>query len=519
MSLSEAIFSGADPQLIERLRRTLESAFGVREEGRAQIRRNYLDTFDWRVLCSGGLLIEDGSRRPSQLSWLASDGELLHGPFDAMDLSFAQDLPPGPFRNELRKVTQVRRIEKRVLLRAQSTRLALTDARGKAVVRLGLLQGSASSPAPGATTARIDGQLRVRSVRGYDSQFDQALRLISESGADLVREDDELSSLLRLLEIDPQQTRSRFRIQLDPAMPAAVGVRRILLQLAQTMQLNTEGTRRDLDTEYLHDFRVALRRTRSCLGLLQGVLEPQRVAPFVDAFPQLGRITGVVRDLDVHRMELPAYRRALSVDETSSLEPIDVWLTENQRREQRRMARVLGSKSHRELMQRWIALLEDESSGSSDAAPDAARPLGELARERIRRAHDRIVRRGSKLKLRTRAEKVHQLRIDCKKLRYLLEFFRSLFDAQQLDGAIGELKKLQDVLGEFNDLDMQSTSLAIIAEELLRAGKGDAGTLIAAGRLIERAQRKQQKLRVRLIPRIREFISTDVSAQFEEMTR
>ena len=51
---------------------------------------------------------------------------------------------------------------------------------------------------------------------------------------------------------------------------------------------------------------------------------------------------------------------------------------------------------------------------------------------------------------RNQAEEMHQLRIECKKLRYAAEFFRPLFDG--LDVFIGHMKGLQDLLGVMNDV-------------------------------------------------------------------
>ena len=54
---------------------------------------------------------------------------------------------------------------------------------------------------------------------------------------------------------------------------------------------------------------------------------------------------------------------------------------------------------------------------------------------------------------------LHELRIECKKLRYLLEFFSSLFPADKMDIIISQLKKLQDNLGDFNDFYVQQINL------------------------------------------------------------
>ena len=46
----------------------------------------------------------------------------------------------------------------------------------------------------------------------------------------------------------------------------------------QTLRINEDGVRKDLDSEFLHDFRVAVRRTRSALSQIKGVF-PAAVPP------------------------------------------------------------------------------------------------------------------------------------------------------------------------------------------------------------------------------------------------
>ena len=52
---------------------------------------------------------------------------------------------------------------------------------------------------------------------------------------------------------------------MSPAIHASEACRRILAHLAQIIRLNEDGIRKDIDTEFLHDFRVAVRRARSLL--------------------------------------------------------------------------------------------------------------------------------------------------------------------------------------------------------------------------------------------------------------
>ena len=60
--------------------------------------------------------------------------------------------------------------------------------------------------------------------------------------------------------------------EITATMPAPVAVARLLLRLLDTMELNVDGVLRDIDTEFLHDLRVAVRRTRSAIKLLGEVL-------------------------------------------------------------------------------------------------------------------------------------------------------------------------------------------------------------------------------------------------------
>lgn len=66
-------------------------------------------------------------------------------------------------------------------------------------------------------------------------------------------------------------------------------------------------------------------------------------------------------------------------------------------------------------------------------------------------------------------ERFHKLRIDCKKLRYLLEFTRSLFSPSATDPAVRHLRKLQDMLGDFHDCCVQQETLETYATHFVDA--------------------------------------------------
>lgn len=87
-------------------------------------------------------------------------------------------------------------------------------------------------------------------------------------------------------------------------MPAEVAIRAILGTLLARMKANVPGVCATLDGEFLHDFRVAIRRMRAALSQLRYSLSTRAVEHYREGFIRLGQCTSPARDLDVH---LPAF--------------------------------------------------------------------------------------------------------------------------------------------------------------------------------------------------------------------
>ena len=109
-------------------------------------------------------------------------------------------------------------------------------------------------------------------------------------------------------------------------------VRDVLRQIFEVMLANAPGVRADIDPEFLHDLRVAVRRTRSVLGQVRGVLDEAAVAAFAERFRWLGEVTGPTRDLDVLLLDLPALLAELDPGDALALAPL-VALVREQRAE------------------------------------------------------------------------------------------------------------------------------------------------------------------------------------------
>jgi CHAD domain-containing protein len=114
-------------------------------------------------------------------------------------------------------------------------------------------------------------------------------------------------------------------------------------------------------------------------------------------------------------------------------------------------------------------------------------------------------------------EKLHALRIECKKLRYLMEFFASLFPEDEIGQLVKQLKKLQDNLGDFNDLCVQEEYLLRAAAELPAAKAESQEALLAIGGLISRLDQERQVVKADFAKTFTNFASPENQAHFKRL--
>ena len=86
------------------------------------------------------------------------------------------------------------------------------------------------------------------------------------------------------------------------------------------------------------------------------------------------------------------------------------------------------------------------------------------------------------------------LRKRCKELRYALETVAPVLDDAQVGKAIKDLKSLQDVLGRFQDSQVQRITLRGFAQEMVEDG-APAEALLAMGELMGHLYAEQLRAR------------------------
>jgi CHAD domain-containing protein len=450
----------------------------------SRLQRCFLDTFDWRLYRNGGVLEQYPAPEGTRLLWRDLDSMQIRGHVTVRQKPrFARDLPPGAFRRALEAVTDMRALLPAASMRGAGQQLYLVNDHGKRVLRLVLEQ-----PARAAKC-----RLLLFPVKGYDRDLKHVRRLLERSGLERVTTEPLRAALAAEGRVPGDYT-GKLRIALEPDMRADAATRRILSRLLDGMLANEAGLRGDIDSEFLHDFRVAVRRTRSALGQIKGVLPARTVQRFRREFAWLGQITGPTRDLDVYLLQFDRYRSRLPQPMQSDLDPLHTFLDRQQRVEHRRLVASLDSARYRRLVQDWRRFLQAPPA-RRPSAPHARSPVEQVAGRRIRRLHRRALEQGRAITADTPTEALHELRKTCKKLRYLLEFFRSLCPEDTLGRLLTAVKQLQDNLGELQDLEVQTEALMHFEDLMNRERPLTAGTRAAMDWLVEDFAARKQNVR------------------------
>jgi CHAD domain-containing protein len=294
-------------------------------------------------------------------------------------------------------------------------------------------------------------------------------------------------------------------VHLTAGMRADDATYRICRRLADIAEANLPGTLDDIDTEFLHDLRVAVRRTRSVLREMRGVLEPAARERARTDLRWIQEITGPTRDLDVLLLDWPSVIASLPASTGADLAPLHDLLARHRARAWRTMCDTLRGPQYAVAWSAWRELLaRPQPRDAADAPPNADRTVAAVAGERIVAVYRAMVAGGLAIDDASPPVALHDLRKRGKELRYLLELFGSLWPSATVGPLVSTLKALQDVLGRFQDDEVQATFLRSLGPELART-RGGPDALVAVGTLVHRLADDQAAARRAFAARFEPF--------------
>jgi CHAD domain-containing protein len=472
----------------EAITSSLRALLRTRHHAIPRHRFTMLDTFDGRVRQAGARLTRTDADGASVIAWQPRDGR---APFTARltePVSFAWDLPDGPLQAALAPVIGVRRLLPKAHAEEQGLELDILDDRHKTVARLRIESGHVRQPIPRSAWQPLPTILMLTGLRGYDEAYERLKPIIASRPGISSCPDGLQGVIFQHAGVPDARGGLSLQINVAPGDPAEAGVRGIHRAVLGILVANEPGLRANIDTEFLHDFRVALRRTRSLLRQLKGVFPSDSVEHFSTEFSWLGRLTGPPRDLDVLILSLRAQAADLPAGDVDALM---AFLGEAQAHERQTLIEALDSPRYQTLLAAWQRFLAQPAAFAS-TAPDATRQLTEVVARSAWRLSKRLARSAEAIDAHSDPAELHEVRMTAKKLRYLIDVTSSFYDADDLECVLTPLKRLQRVLGDFNDAQIQETRLLELARTV--GAGGPASAVLALGRLAERSRQRRDRL-------------------------
>jgi len=461
-----------------------------------------LDCFDQSIRKSGQVLIFTDN----VLMLLQPDGTILTQA--AVKASgFVAEQNDGLVKKSLSFVSPLRRILVIGHGTLSDTRVNAVDNEKKTQVRVHLrtFQGKEEN-------AQMT-QATLQALRGYDNAFELMKQKIDQLG---YKVEQDISSMYERLiaEYQPYNPKPDISISKDElAFQAANDIIKIYIGVAR---LNEPGIIADEDSEFLHDYRVSLRKVRSVISLFKGIYSDEQTQTLKRTFADLMSPTGRLRDLDVYLLDREHYFELLPASLHDGL-TIMFNLFEIERNGQlKKMSRHLKSAAYNNSINSLAALFN--GSDALQAGPNADHSAYLYARELIWKRYRKVCKIARAINPTTPDEEVHDLRIHCKKLRYLMEFFSPLFPAKNIKQLVKALKRLQDNLGLFNDYSVQQDSLQeFIVTHASKGRKQDMAVAKSVGALIAMLYQKQLEERAKVISNFKIFNSQTTQQQFQKL--
>lgn len=257
-------------------------------------------------------------------------------------------------------------------------------------------------------------------------------------------------------------------LALAPTTGVADAFGQLVRNCLQQMRANETGVLHGRNPEYLHQYRVGLRRLRSALHIYRPLFEPAPYATIDDALRRLAGTLGPARDWDVFIGE--TVRPLMRCEpQAAGLAALHRRSAAERRRQISSMRDALNAPDHADLM---IGIEQYATAPAWRADEDAqdllGMPLPAFAASRIAQREKRLRKRVDNLAAADAAQR-HRVRIAAKKLRYAIALFAALFERKTLRRHQMMLSALQDVLGKLNDC---ATARRLL--EALPAGRGKA---------------------------------------------
>ncbi|MBE0497369.1 MAG: CHAD domain-containing protein [Campylobacterales bacterium] len=235
------------------------------------------------------------------------------------------------------------------------------------------------------------------------------------------------------------------------SMSSYDGFRVIFTELYAKIEFHKTAYLETKENEQLHQFRVNIRKTRSLLQSVPELFDAGIAERFIKGFKTIATQTNTKRDLDVFGEFLATL---------ATTQAIALHVEASRTSEDQKISEALTQGYYNSFLLEWKMVLEDEEGFFKGKQGNLGyRTLSALA---LKIRLETLARKLKKLTESKPLEAFHKVRIEFKRLRYLLEYCESQFPSKTLKQTIKKVKMMQETFGLLQDRDVQMEVLDAI---------------------------------------------------------
>lgn len=399
----------------------------------------FYDDFDAHLWQAGYLLY----RVDRQKFQLLDHSGCIDEVSTANDVRFWWEFSEGQVKDKLQKLIGLRAVLPIASLNLLETDFSLRNDNQKIVVKGRLTQS--------AIGGKITCYFTLQALRGYAKYYASAVRLLRPC-IKAKANDFGLRFLLMGKAIQALESKQYSLPPLTEDMQTEPAVRAMAIAMLNQARLHVDGVIADTDTEFLHQFRVSIRKLRSLINLLKKALPATLIDTLRPRLSAIASKTNKLRDLDVFLLAQDNYRAMLPANFESGLTELYRLIKKQRKQEKNKVAGYLSSDDYRTDL---AACTTELSQHSAYQTPMASAPVLHVVKKLLLKRYHKMLAMSAAIDSQSADEKIHELRIEFKKLRYLIEFFVDLLPKRRTGKIAGKIKKIQTILGNYNDYCIQ----------------------------------------------------------------
>ncbi|MEA3456243.1 MAG: CHAD domain-containing protein [Campylobacterota bacterium] len=296
--------------------------------------------------------------------------------------------------------------------------------------------------------------------------------------------------LNHLLPVEEGSSEANKLICLEPFESSIAAIQMIFRSLSYRIESERKLLLEDSENpEVLHQFRISLRKAKSMIGAFKLFLPPGWLELHRRNLSLLMAQTNIRRDSDVLLAKIPYYRSLLPIRLQKELSLLEQLLLEKKESS----GRHIHALAENELLNYEIASFMRPKMQSLVSEEIMGQPIVITAMKIVCREAGDIVKKGKRLNKHSGEKAYHKLRIRYKKMRYFIEEMQSLIEREKYKESVKLIKKMQTILGDLHDYQVQRTLLVSLGKETALQKKKTKQAMSLLIKKIEKLEEEQEE--------------------------